>query len=137
LAPRDELCLLGDCSSLRSYQGVNNIYQLFRRTKGRTEGLYPLRDKVHPWDPTSSLGVKFSLRGQIKNWSQDCTLETLALRDWPWRFCWRNEFNMKSFAVIKENGFLVNIDHFLRPLFLRSERFLGFQKSQYVLGSML
>jgi hypothetical protein len=30
----------------------------------------PLGDKVHHWGPTSPLGVKFRLRGKVKNWPQ-------------------------------------------------------------------
>jgi hypothetical protein len=59
LAPRGEICPLGECSPLCSPPGVTTLYCLEEwRDKQR---ISPLGDKIHPW------GSNFAPRGGVKN----------------------------------------------------------------------
>jgi hypothetical protein len=47
------------------------------------EGTFSLGDKVHPWEPSSLLGAKFTPRGQVHPWPPGVKLR-MALRFYHW-----------------------------------------------------
>jgi hypothetical protein len=68
LAPRDEICPLGEMFT-PSFTPRGKHSLLLRRIENvNPQGINsPPGDKIHPWGTTSPLGSKFAPRGEIKN----------------------------------------------------------------------